>query len=253
MATRELEALVVGSIEYGESDRIVRLLTREGRISAFAHGAKRSTRRFGGALEPFSTVRVELDSRRDGLSTLSSALVVRPRLALTSELDRLALASYVVELALLMTPEAAPSTEVFEHVESALETLMSRPASITFRVAYELMLLSAVGYRPELKRCARCDAELSENPWVDLLEGGALCELHRRGRKIGPKTIAWMRAVLDAEISDPTAGLDAAWANTAAERALPILTAARRTLLSAMPKSEGLLETVGLDGRRTTR
>ena len=54
---KDLEALVVGGVDYGEADRVVYLLSREGRLAVFAHGAKTSKRRFQGALEPFTTIR----------------------------------------------------------------------------------------------------------------------------------------------------------------------------------------------------
>ncbi|HLT29189.1 MAG TPA: DNA repair protein RecO, partial [Myxococcaceae bacterium] len=48
------EALLLSAVDHGESDRVVTFLTRRhGRLSAFAAGARRSKRRFGGTLEPF--------------------------------------------------------------------------------------------------------------------------------------------------------------------------------------------------------
>ena len=46
------EALVLSTVDFGEADRIVTLFTRgHGRLSAFAAGARKSKRRFAGALE----------------------------------------------------------------------------------------------------------------------------------------------------------------------------------------------------------
>ena len=45
------EALVLSTVDYGESDRLVTLLTREhGKLTAFAAGARKSKRLFAGAL-----------------------------------------------------------------------------------------------------------------------------------------------------------------------------------------------------------
>lgn len=49
------QAVVLRSVDYGDSDKIVTLFTSGyGKISAIAKGAKRSMKRFGGTLELFS-------------------------------------------------------------------------------------------------------------------------------------------------------------------------------------------------------
>lgn len=222
------------------------MLTPDGRVAAFAHGARKSYRRFGGALEPFSTIEVELVTRRvDGMPTLSSASVTKPRLGLTSDLERLALASYETEISMLLAPEGAASGEIFDALEASLETLLGCPATLESRVEFELRLFATSGYRPTLDRCARCALELKELVFIDLAEGGALCGAHEAGVRVGPRTLAWLRAVLD---DDPTRSSgEPGWSRTAAQKVLPILHSARRQLLPSMPKSEQLLADVGLD------
>ena len=63
---REIGTLgfVLRSRPYGESDRIVTLITEEhGKITGIAKGAKNSRRRFGGTLEPFLHVRIVFRQR----------------------------------------------------------------------------------------------------------------------------------------------------------------------------------------------
>ncbi|HVI73863.1 MAG TPA: DNA repair protein RecO, partial [Anaeromyxobacteraceae bacterium] len=56
----KLTGVVLRTVDYGESDRVVSLLTAErGKVSAFARKARVSRRRFGGALEPFTLLQVE--------------------------------------------------------------------------------------------------------------------------------------------------------------------------------------------------
>ena len=45
----KLRAVVLRTVDYGERDRVVTLLSRErGKLSAFARGGRSSQRRFGG-------------------------------------------------------------------------------------------------------------------------------------------------------------------------------------------------------------
>src|SRR5207247_7539818 len=63
---RELatSALVLRTRPYGESDRIVTLLTEQhGKLTGIAKGAKNSRRRFAGTLEPFVRIRAVFRQR----------------------------------------------------------------------------------------------------------------------------------------------------------------------------------------------
>ena len=68
--TWKTEAVVLRSIRYGEADRVLHLFTLErGRVGAIAKGARKTTSRFGGRLEPFSHVELVL---RQGAVTCSA-------------------------------------------------------------------------------------------------------------------------------------------------------------------------------------
>ena len=55
-------ALVLRRTAYGDADLVVSLFSEKlGQVSALARAARKSQRRFGGSLEPFHIVEVELD------------------------------------------------------------------------------------------------------------------------------------------------------------------------------------------------
>src|SRR5689334_25340414 len=86
-----LQALVLRTIAYGDSDAVVHLLVRgRGRVSAFARGARSSRKRFGGALEPFQRVEALL-AEREGqeLWALREARVVEGHGRLREDLHRI--------------------------------------------------------------------------------------------------------------------------------------------------------------------
>src|SRR6478672_7784894 len=77
------EAVVLRSIRYGEADRILHLYTpARGRVGAIAEGVRRARSRFGGRLEPFFRLRIELHEGRGELLTVTGADTVdgHPRL-----------------------------------------------------------------------------------------------------------------------------------------------------------------------------
>lgn len=247
MSAERRAALVIGGVDHGESNRIVYLFTERGRIAAFAPGAKASRRRFGGALELFTTIEVSFAGRRRGeLETLESAHVERSRLGIRGDLLRIALASYAAELIGKVAPEGEGSLEIFRLLSELLDRLDQGAASASLRVAFELRLLPLLGYEQELARCVVCGAEPQER-YVDFGRGGALCGLHQQGaRSLGPKTSTWAMAVVDAAQLDPLGGFDALWAETAASKLRPSLLAFYAGLLDRPLKSEQMLTELGL-------
>ena len=64
MPLKQSEAIVLRTYPLRESDLLVTLFTRaEGKVKGVARAAKKSKRRFGGALEPLTLVRAYYDDR----------------------------------------------------------------------------------------------------------------------------------------------------------------------------------------------
>src|SRR6202007_1579202 len=79
MASRAVktEAVVLRSMRYGEADRILHLYTpQRGRVSAIAKGVRRARSRFGGRLEPFFRLQLDLHEGRGELLTVTGAETV---------------------------------------------------------------------------------------------------------------------------------------------------------------------------------
>lgn len=180
MTRLQTEALLLRSVEFSESDRIVHLLTPErGRLTAIAKGARRSIKRFGGSLDLFNHLRVQIDKRR-GMARLEGAVLIDPFLPLRAVPGRFALASYLVELLDRVAPEAgAPSDlrRVFGFALAALRALSEADVTPGLRALLELQTLDVLGLRPELGRCVHCGrAPVGPGPVAfHVADGGVLC------------------------------------------------------------------------------
>src|SRR5512145_3561232 len=125
----KVEGIVLRVVDFGESDRIVTLLTRErGKVGAFARGARASRRRFSGLLEPFTLLSAELTDRRGDLLGLESASALRAHGGIRTELARIAVAGYAAELAGELVRDAEPHPELFELLATFLGELDGAPA-----------------------------------------------------------------------------------------------------------------------------
>ncbi len=176
-------AFVIKSTDYGESDRIITLLTKEiGKVRAIAKGARRSLKRFGGCLEQFSIIDAVLQPR-EGLSVLIEGRVARDFKSIRSDIDKIGYGSYLLELADSM-PGADFSGEkgaVFGFLNDGLESLEASRDPEPVAREFEMRILGLTGYLPSLITCASCgkkiDKEYAEGGVPFSLEmGGALCK-----------------------------------------------------------------------------
>jgi len=183
-------AVVLRSWPYGESDKIVCLLTEGyGKVTGIAKGAKRSRKRFANSLEPFSLVNLSFQDRpHGGLVFILGADLAFAYKQLTTSLERITLASYLVEITDGLTGERDESALVFKHLKSGLLFLESDGAApLEFLISFELKLLRLAGYQPVLDRCKNCAVTHGEHRgagWhFSPAEGGILCGACGRSKK----------------------------------------------------------------------
>lgn len=171
------EAVILRRVDYGEADLIITLLCRErGKISALARAARRSKRRFGGALGLFTVSEVEL-RRRPGseLWTLSAATPRDVFPEITADLAAIAHGSYATELVRELSAPEQPDEDVFDLLLELFAALRAGAVASRLR-AFELRLLSAIGLGPVFDRCAACgERDLSRGAVLDPHRGGAVC------------------------------------------------------------------------------
>ena len=172
------EAIILRYTNYAEADRIVTLLTKEhGVCSAFARNARKSRRRFGGALQPFNRVRVLWQQRRSGgMPQLAEVELLGAATPLLANLEVLSLAAYGCELVAAMLPEQQPVPDVYLVLESFLAHLPIAESLPVARLLLELRLLQLAGLLPHIGHCASCWEPLCDE-WLlfDARRGGTLC------------------------------------------------------------------------------
>ena len=176
------QALLLRAVDFGESDKIVHLLTPgSGRITAIAKGARRSVKRFPGTLDLFNHLQVQIyRSRPDRMAYLEQAKLISPMLGLRKLPERFALGCYLLELFDRLSPEGlqeVESRELFGFALAALETLEGCLPDSRLRVLLELRTLEALGLRPELRSCVRCSREPRGALVVgfSIADGGLIC------------------------------------------------------------------------------
>jgi DNA repair protein RecO (recombination protein O) len=162
------EAVVLRSMRYGEADRILHVYTpHRGRMSAIAKGVRRTRSRFGGRLEPFFRLRMDLHEGRSELLTVTGAQTIDAYPRLRRDAGALDGAARACDAVGRLFETSEPHPGVFNLLcrklalldEQAGSTQSAGGAPIAARagsLAFRLKLLLAAGLAPALGACACC-------------------------------------------------------------------------------------------------
>ncbi len=203
MKVSQTEAIVLAARDYGESDKIITLFTREhGKIGGMARNAKKSRKRFGGSLEIFARLSLQI-VLKEGLSRLESADLITVFPHIREDLAKIGYGGYACELVDRMLPEAQPSARLYRLLVSYLEYLDANPAVADDRRFFEVNLLNILGYRIPLENCQQCGDEIE--PSMELryqpLTGGIFCApCGRIGQKISSETLVLLKKAMSTGI-----------------------------------------------------
>ena len=183
------DAIVLSRFDLGEADRVLTLITPEGRQAQGDRqgdppadvAARRQPRAVRGA-DRGAGPRPDVRRRHPGPR--------RSRLAGPARLARIAATAwYLAELADRSLEERHAAEPLYVLLRRAYELLDAGMAPGRVARWYEMHLLDELGQRPEVDRCVECDRVLEADErfrWVPPL-GGVLCErCPGPGRTTGP-------------------------------------------------------------------
>jgi DNA repair protein RecO len=160
MSLVSTDAIILYSIDFMESDKIIYALSRDrGIIHAIAKGAKHSRKRFPGTLEPFCEVSMDVFVKKEGdLHRLESCQLTDAHLGIRENLDLLAHSTVMIELIKEHLGQMDPHPETFEHLSRALANLEPDKQWFSVWCVALLNILSTLGYGIDLNAGGRTDS-----------------------------------------------------------------------------------------------
>jgi DNA repair protein RecO (recombination protein O) len=190
-------------INYGETDRILTLYTREhGRLSAIAKGCRRPTSRLAAGTELFTYGRYMLATGKT-LEIVSQSETRESFPSIRADMHRIAYATYIMELVNETIEDREASPDVFDTTLSSLYMLEGGIDPEIVTRAFEMQLMAMSGYRPRLDTCARCGNPLGEKVCFSPSLGGVVCcecgPLPDDAMDIHANTLTTLSALLTAE------------------------------------------------------
>lgn len=145
------KAIVLRRTNYGESDRILNLLTPEGKVSALARGVRKEKSRLAGGVELFSVADIVVHRGRSSLNIVTSAKMLRFYGNILSSMPCLELASSFLKQ-LDRAAEQADNPEFFDLLDQSLAGLNSNLDPQLVSTWFRFNLLRATGEEINLLR-----------------------------------------------------------------------------------------------------
>lgn len=174
---KTVKGLVLRSIRYGESDKLITILTEEGMIFFKARGIRSITSKNAAGCAAFVYSEFILEQRGDK-SYLRKALPLYSTIRAGASLQALALASYFAELCEDTARDAETGKAVLRLLMNALFLLSKedRPCEV-IKSVFEIRLLAANGLMPHIEECAVCEKTAEECPtlYFRLIDGDLIC------------------------------------------------------------------------------
>ncbi len=175
MANYETEALVIGSKNFGDTDKIITLFTlARGKIKAMAYGARRPKNPLAAPLQTFHKIDAELSEGKNMDVVRNASLKGRfPKI--TEDLTKLSYAMFALEILAEVFPENTQEVTVYEFTLDALRIFEERNPRITADLAV-LKFLSMAGFSIQRDICPICGKESEKSLDFSPSEGGFICE-----------------------------------------------------------------------------
>ena len=192
--------VVLRTHKLGEADRIITLLTRErGVVRAVAKGVRKTSSRFGGRLEPFMHVDLQLAEGRS-LDIITQVETLNPFARdLGSDYPAYTAGTAMLETAeRLVSEDGEPAVQQVQLLVGALKALVGRRSTPSLILdSYQLRALAVAGFAPSFDACARCGVEGPHRSF-HAPSGGMLCPDCRVSGSAAPSpiTVALLAALL---------------------------------------------------------
>lgn len=189
--------LVLRRTNYGEADRILSIITPEGKVSVMAKGVRKPKSKLAGAVEMFTVSELNVHFGRGEMGTLTGARMVQHFAELIKDLGRLELASEFLKKT-ERTAENSDSAEYYELLEQGLSGL-NKGLNVELVEAWFLLNLGRASgeeinlYRDETGEKLVVNASYE---WNEMEEAFAVHE----GGTYGADEIKLMRLMLAAKL-----------------------------------------------------
>ncbi len=184
MRSFSTDAVLLKRIEYGDYDLIVTYFTQSmGRISVMAKNAKKSVKRFAGALDPFTLMNIQCTrpKRKNSLAILNSVDIENPFAKIRTDTAKTGYASYWLEIVNYWMEEGREDPVLYDLIVYVLGALNAGVMEKeVLSLLFQIRFMSLSGFTPNLVCCGACSTPVDniaqQRITFDLREGRLICD-----------------------------------------------------------------------------
>ncbi len=170
-----LQGIVIRSMDYSESSKIISVLTAElGKISLMVRGAKKIKSKHTAITQLFTLGEFTFFKQAGKMGTLHQGEVTHSYHGLRDDLSKTAYAAYLAEMVDRLMNEEEASSYVYVQFQAALTAIEAGKDIAVVGHIFEMQILGFQGYSPQLDQCVSCLSELHLSRFSSSL-GGLLC------------------------------------------------------------------------------
>lgn len=169
-----VEGFVINEIPYGETSKIINVLTKEhGLIGVLAKGAKSMKSKFRASTGRYSYANFEIYYKEDKLSTLTSVDVINPLKNIHNDLTLISYTTYISDLVNQVVKQSY-SKKIYDLFINTILNLEKKLDPVVVTNILEIKLLPFLGVGINLDSCAICGNK-TNIVTIDGSRGGYVC------------------------------------------------------------------------------
>lgn len=174
MGSYQTAAVVLGSRNWGEADKMVTLFTVErGLVEAAAFGCRRPRSPLAAGMQMFSSIEAQLTEGKR-LDTVRQCTLKRHYKKLSEDLEVMAYGSFVAEFLREFLPPGQAEPQMFARLLYILEAFEQRNPRVTALMAV-IQLLEFTGMQLHFEHCVHCGSSIVGDACFSMTAGGILC------------------------------------------------------------------------------
>ena len=176
MEILKVEGIVIDEKPYGESSKILNIITKEkGVIGVIAKGSKRLKSNLRSVSERFCYATFNISYKENKLSTLISGDIINPFINIKKDIKKVSYLNFLSELTAGVVKQSN-NKKIYDIYLSAILKIEEGFDPLAISNIVELKYLSFLGISPKLNGCVICGSENVITISSD--KGGFVCKKH---------------------------------------------------------------------------
>ncbi len=186
--TFAIDGVITRIHELAAGDKLIHIITPDrGRLGVMVKGSRTPGSKLSPLSQPFTYGNFEI-YQKNNMYWLRGGEAHNSFYALSSSIEKLALATYLCDIAEELTDEDEPCEELLRLLLNSFHLISEGKKDLRqIKAVFEFRAAIVSGYLPELSCCVYCGTAQSELMYLDVMGGRLICSdcLAKRGQKQG--------------------------------------------------------------------